>query len=193
MKTWVDLYRAHTESRGKVGKTWSSEIRRRLRALAAAHCEETSNVLFTNKAKGRLLEEWRLASVLVLQNIPEIASAKLDVLVLCNPRTGHIHQLTITAKGQRSADGSLWTIAVHLADDRDLPDEDRQGLGACSHAALHCHVGPDLDTSPAVRVPLPALGPAEALDWVISQVIPTRDFEPAGWDQVQAMLAKNNY
>jgi hypothetical protein len=67
---------------------------------------------------------------------------------------------------------------------------DRQGRGAGGHAALHCHVGPDLETAPEVRVPLPAINAAEALDWVLSQIIPTDGFEPAPWADVQAALQK---
>ena len=50
------------------------------------------------------------------------------------------------------------------------------------------HVGPDRDTKPKVRVPLPAFSPVDALDWVLSQLVPTADFEPALWAKVQAAL-----
>ena len=64
------------------------------------------------------------------------------------------------------------------------PGGDRQGSGACGHAAFHCHVGPTLDAEPKVRVPLPPLHPADALDWVLSQVVP--GYEPAPWSDVEA-------
>jgi hypothetical protein len=41
-----------------------------------------------------------------------------------------------------------------------------------------------------VRVPLPAITAAEALDWVVSQILATDDFEPAPWAEVQAALKK---
>lgn len=63
-------------------------------------------------------------------------------------------------------------------------ERDRKGGGACGHAAFHCHVGPTLDHEPKVRVPLPAIGPAAALDWLLSIVIPA--WEPAPWAGVVA-------
>lgn len=103
-------------------------------------------------------------------------------------RKDHLHMFTVMVEGER-ADGSKWTLAVHLPDDEG-PEGDRQGRGACGHAALHCHVGPDLDTAPEVRVPLPAISAADAFDWVLSQIIPTQEFERARWDDVQAALGK---
>jgi hypothetical protein len=107
-------------------------------------------------------------------------------------RNGHLHMFTVMVEGQR-VDGSRWTLAVHLPDDQETDPNtagDRQGRGAGGHAALHCHVGPDLDTAPEVRVPLPAINAAEALDWVLSQIVTTDDFEPAPWAKVQAALKK---
>lgn len=74
-------------------------------------------------------------------------------------------------------------MAIHLPKDRES-DGDRQGSGACGHAALHCHVGPTLDADPKVRVPLPPLPPADALDWILSQVVP--GWEPTPWPEVMA-------
>ncbi len=56
------------------------------------------------------------------------------------------------------------------------------GAGACSHAALHCHVGADLDAKPQVRVPLPAVSVVDALDWLIATVVP--GWEPAPWSEL---------
>jgi hypothetical protein len=89
------------------------------------------------------------------------------------------------------ADNSTLAIAAHLPDDRktqDNPTGDCQGLGACGHAALHCHVGPSMTTDPKVRVPMPPLGPAEILDWMIAQILPIQDFERAPWPSVLTHL-----
>jgi len=51
-------------------------------------------------------------------------------------------------------------------------------------------VGPDREMAPEVRVPLPALGPVEVLEWVLSQLVPTAQFEPAPWADVQTALKK---
>jgi hypothetical protein len=76
---------------------------------------------------------------------------------------------------------------VHLHDDRvsaKNPGGDRAGHGACGHAALHAHVGPTMNDEPKVRVPLPGLGAGQALEWVLSQVVPTLDFEAAPWASI---------
>ncbi len=58
------------------------------------------------------------------------------------------------------------------------------------HAAFHYHVGPDRKTAPEARVPLPELGPVEAREWVLSQILPTAKFEPAPWAEVQTAQEK---
>jgi hypothetical protein len=98
-----------------------------------------------------------------------------------------IRQFDVRATGERE-NGTPWVVAVHLSNDG--AQKGQHGFGACGHAVLHCHVGPDMDAVPKVRVPLPALGPAEALDWVLSQLIPTPRFEPAPWAEIETMLKK---
>jgi hypothetical protein len=95
-----------------------------------------------------------------------------------------VHQFTAMIEGTTPA-GLPWAAAVHLEDDREAAEQDRKGGGACGHAAFHCHVGPTLDHEPKVRVPLPAVGPADALDWLLSIVVPA--WEPAPWASVLAV------
>jgi hypothetical protein len=134
-----------------------------------------------------------------LQRLPDaeqqkvhLQEARLSVLLLLDATKKHLHQLTVMIEGRRR-DGSDWTIAVHLPDDRETEKTrsgDRQGHGACGHAALHCHVGPTLDTQPKVRVPLPPLAAGEVVQWVMSQIVPTLAFEPAPWPRVVEALAR---
>jgi hypothetical protein len=112
----------------------------------------------------------------------------LTLLVLCNAKTGRIHQVTASVEGTRD-DGSTWVVAVHLPDDRDR-GADRQGSGACGHAALHCHIGPTYDAKPKLRVPLPALEVVDILDWLFSQIAADNAFERAPWDDVQRAIEK---
>jgi hypothetical protein len=196
VKTWVDLYRGHAAVRACVGRAWTSEVRKRLISLATAgHCDGTIRGRFSNQTREGL-DEWsirrdgRQASE-PLHKLPGLRSADLTVLGLIG-RADHLHTFTVMVAAMRN-DGSRWSLAVHLPDDRvtvATPGGDRQGHGACGHAAVHCHVGPDLDTVPKVRVPLPVLGPVDILDWVMSQLLPTADFEPAPWAEVQAALKK---
>lgn len=191
MNTWISLYQEQQALR-RPDRSWTSTVRAKLTSLAAAgHCERSISQRFTNKRSGTI-EEWSIRTREApggepLVNISGLRVATLSVLATA-ARDGALHQLDIRAEGERH-DGSPLVIAVHLSDDRGA-DGDRHGLGAGGHASLHCHVGPDLNATPKVRVPLPALGPAEAFEWVISQLVPTADFEPAPWAEVQAELKK---
>jgi hypothetical protein len=189
--SWASLYQAHQAIRGR-GLTWTHEVRTRLTRLAnAGHCEDTVGARFTNKRIGTV-DEWSIrprrgVAAEDLLNIDGLRRATLTIAATM-ARRGHLHQFDVRAEGER-LDGTPWVIAVHLSDDRG-PDGDRHALGAGGHAALHCHVGPDLNASPKIRVPLPDLGPVEALEWVLSQLVPTAQFEPAPWSEVQAALKK---
>lgn len=195
MKAWIDLYDSHRKVRA-VAPSWTTEVRKKLSALAdAGHCDNSIRGRFSNQHLGDLVE-WSIRKNGVqvaepLTGLADLETAEISVLGLVHKR-GHLHAFTVSVEGKRK-DGTTWALAVDLPDDRVTtknPDGDRQGLGACSHAAFHCHVGPDRKTAPEVRVPLPALGPVEALEWVLSQLVPTAKFEPAPWPEVQAALKK---
>lgn len=198
MTAWIALYRSHGAARSISSDSWSGQLRKRLIALSnAGFCDPTVQGRFTYKQTGGALE-WSIRSnsgsaPVALRQIPDLESAELSLMALeGGSRRNHLHMFTIMVEGKR-LDGSAFALAVHLPDDRETeqnPSGDRQGLGACGHAALHCHVGPTLDTPPKVRVPLPALGPVEAFDWVISQIVPTASFEPAPWASVLGAMKK---
>lgn len=196
MKPWVDLYRAQQDARNLSSNTWSSDLRKRLVALSKeGYCDPSVEGRFTYEQDGKLLK-WSIrdggaAAPVSLRQLADLDSAELSLMALAD-RRNHLHQFTVMVEGKR-ADGSAWALAIHFEDDRVTDknkDADRKGTGAGGHAAFHCHVGPGLDVAPKVRVPLPALGPVEALDWVLSQLVPTSKFEPAPWAEVQAALKK---
>jgi hypothetical protein len=195
VRTWTDLYVSHRRVR-TVPASWTTEVRKKLIALAdAKHCDEAIRGRFSNQSLGDVVE-WSIRkngsrAAEPLTGLADLESAEISVEGLVSKR-GHLHAFTVSVQGKRK-DGSSWSLAVDLPDDRETtknPSGDRQGLGACSHAAFHCHVGTDRKTAPEVRVPLPALGPADALEWVLSQLVPTAKFEPALWAEVQAALEK---
>lgn len=196
MRAWIELYRSHRQGRTCVAKNWARDIRRLLTQLAeAGHCDRSICGRFTEVRTGNL-DEWAIRGngrkmVEPLIDLPDLETAEISVMGTMDPR-GHLHAFTVSVEGRRK-DGSGWSLAVDLPDDRETaksPEGDRQGRGACGHAALHCHVGPDRETAPQVRVPLPSLAPSELLEWVLSQIIPTHAFEPAPWAAVQAALEK---
>ncbi len=190
MREWGALYQAHRAMRS--GSTdLATSLRRLLVELAdRGHCARTIQGRFTRRERGGLRELYiqpldSTAQSEPLVELPLLDDARLTVLALVSRRADHVHQFTAMIEGM-ARDGRRWAAAVHLEDDHTAGEQDRKGGGACSHAAFHCHVGPTLDDEPKVRVPLPAVGPAGALDWLLSIVIP--GWEPAPWPEVVAAL-----
>lgn len=197
MKAWVHLYVSHRKGRASVRwEACAEDIRKLLIQVAdAGHCDGSIRGRFTGRHDGNVVV-WSIRrngerAAEPLMGLPDLEVAKIYVACIADGR-GRLHAFTVSVEGMRK-DGSSWSLAVDLPDDRggvDSADGDRQGRGACGHAALHCHVGPDRETSPQVRVPLPSLTPSEVLQWVFSQIIPTLAFEPAPWAAVKADLEK---
>lgn len=188
---WGALYVQHRGMRS-VSTDLATSLRRQLLALAdLGHCAKTIQGRFTRRDHGGLRE---LCINPVdpgdkrepLVALPSLQDARLTVLALISRKADHVHQFTAMIEGTTRI-GLPWAAAVHLEDDRAPAGQDRKGDGACGHAAFHCHVGPTLDHEPKVRVPLPAVGPAGALDWLLSIVVPA--WEPAPWANVVAAAA----
>lgn len=206
MMPWVELYGAHRALRAR-GREVVTGLRQVLRALGEDHpsvfdAHVHQRLQRAKNTRGNI-QIFRLGAdggeKIATQNLAEmdqhrfhLLEAHLTVLLSLEAASGHLRELTLMVEGKRH-DGTPWTIAIHLPDDRVTnrnPHADRQGLGAGGHAALHCHVGPTLDHQPKVRVPLPALPPEVLLSWLISQVVPTLPYEPAPWPDVLAALPK---
>jgi hypothetical protein len=188
---WVGLYQAHKKMRLGAGEAAPAEIRKRLTRLVDGKiCDGSLPSRFTYDQDSRKgLRTWHIRGTEErgepLEHLPTLLDARMTVLLLTGVRRNELHELTVMLEGQ-TLEQAPWCVALHLQNDRG-PTGDHGGAGACGHAALHCHVGPTLDKEPRVRVPLPPLLPAEALDWVLSQVVP--DYEPAPWRDVVAALA----
>ncbi|WAS97934.1 hypothetical protein [Nannocystis punicea] len=199
MNPWLDLYRQHGALRAMNDREAANEVRRVLRKLS-----EKPYAVLRGDAPARLVEgrvprsdtvqytlgREREGEALELEDLPfplqeavALRSARLAVLLRFNRRAERLQEMNIMLSGVRR-DASPWAVAVHLPPD----GQDRDGLGACGHAALHCHIGPTLDAKPKVRVPFPPLRPAQVVEWAVSQVVPTAEFEPAPWPRVEAML-----
>jgi hypothetical protein len=186
MTTLGSLYEQHCSMRTASAELITA-IRHRLLALAErGHCARTIQGRFTRRDRGGL-REWFIQQVdprdarEPLVGLPSLQDARLTVLALLSRKADHVHQFTSMLEGTTPA-GLPWTAAIHLEDDREPDTQDRKGGGACSHAAFHCHVGSTLDHEPKVRVPFPAVGPAGALDWLLSIVVPAWD--PAPWRSI---------
>lgn len=189
MMMWSALYQEHRGMRS-VSTDLGTSLRRLLLALAKrGHCAATIQGRFTRRDRGGLLE-WFIQQPSEANDareplfaLPSLEDARLTVLALVSRKADHVHQFTAMIEGTTHI-GLPWAAAVHLEDDQPRAQEDRKGDGACGHAAFHCHVGPTLDHEPKVRVPFPAVGPAGALDWLLSIVVPS--WEPAPWADIVA-------
>jgi hypothetical protein len=190
MSVWSALYEQHRDMR-LLSTDVARSIRQKLLAVAErGHCAKTIQGRFTRRDRGGL-REWFIQPLEPsdqrepLVGLPSLQDAHLTVLALLSRKADHVHQFTAMIEG-KTPSGLPWAAAVHLEGDQEPAEQDRKGGGACGHAAFHCHVGPTLDHEPKVRVPLPAVGPADALDWLLSIVIPA--WEPAPWADVLARL-----
>jgi len=201
MREWVELYKQHSSLRAG-GRDAVHEIRQVLKRYGESRDSifEPDIAQRLQQRNNRSVQEYCFADegeALATWNHPDwdshghrrihLADTRLHIYVVVN-KQDHIQavNLWITSKKRESAEPLA--IAVHLPDDHDTSatDADRQGAGACGHAALHCHIGPTLDAPPKIRVPLPALRPARALEWMLSQVVPA--YEAAPWSDVRAAL-----
>ncbi|MBN1207416.1 MAG: hypothetical protein JXB05_21240 [Myxococcaceae bacterium] len=194
MNDWLKLHGRHRELRATGGSS-IQDIRRVLQLLTRRkHAALSLLNRFTNRKNVEAARrEWHIAAPQdakqeekkewsePLQNLdPSVSEARLTLLALTDESDVRLSQLTIMLSGKR-ATGDSFAVAAHL-------DDCHKGMGACGHALFHCHVGPDLSTTPKVRVPLPALRPAAALEWVLSVVLP--NWEPVPWSQVVAHFAR---
>lgn len=161
----------------------ATEVRGRLGRLAKlGHCADTIRGRFTNKKQGAVRELYIVglerSETEPLFKLADLDSATLTVLAL--QRGAAVEKFTVMLQGRAKGDVD-WTVAVHL-------DPEALGDGACGHALIHCHVGPTLDHAPKVRVPFPAVTLPHALDWVLTQVIPS--WEPAPWASLPAEVRR---
>ena len=196
MNDWIELHGQHRVLRATGGSSLR-DIRRVLQVLIQRkHAVPTLNGRFTNKknretsrrnwyiaaphdAKEEEKKEWSEP----LRNLaPNIVEARLTILALTDESDAKLGELTVMLSGRSAADGPF-IVAVHLADQHE-------GLGACSHPLLHCHVGPSFSAMPKVRVPLPALRPAATLEWALSVVL--LNWEPVPWSEVKAHFARED-
>lgn len=180
MTPWFALHDGHTGARALAADAQGA-VRKVLGAFAdGGHIAQTIRGRFTRKSHGTLCV-WSIVSPsddgepVTIRGLEE---ARLHVAALVDERRRHLHQFTAMLTGT-TASGQPWVVAVHFDDDRKPPLYDRRGAGAASHAAFHCHVGPDLEAHPKVRVPLPALTPADAVAWLLALV--EAEMEPAPW------------
>lgn len=95
--------------------------------------------------------------------------ARLVIHVHVDPDAPVPAEYAIGLAGTVRGTGAPWFARLDLGDPG-------LGVGKCSHAALHGHLGADPDAGFQARAPLPWLTPWDALDWLLATV--DRRFEP---------------
>jgi hypothetical protein len=198
MSPWVSLHQQHSELRAGHQHT-VDRLKAPLRRLAnlKVYCDRSLPwFLKTTEADGRVIvftqPHGGPAGPVALRDLPDLTDARLSIQATLQSMTGRINEFSAAISG-RTAAGVNRTVAIHLESELRRPAHkgwrgDWRGDGASSHAIFHCHVGPDLDAKPKVRVPFPAVGPEHALDWLLATVVP--GFEPVPWADVNKLLAE---
>jgi hypothetical protein len=192
MSTWhslkKDIKERREEHRVRLTEVQASLIRRFKELASRGLCDSevqgwftTENGVFTiSNAAPAKVGDW---PAIPLKNLEHIDDAHLTLSVTIDRRSG-LKEYSIQLCGtRRIASSPPWYARVDL-------DEEPKGVGLCSHALLHAHVGatPDSDDIPSddplgarkrfsTRVPMPWLTPIDALNWLLAAV--DRRLEPA--------------
>ncbi|HND32278.1 MAG TPA: hypothetical protein PLA94_19880 [Myxococcota bacterium] len=174
MSVWALLAGEHEKLRQRTRTEVSCALQARLQQLVLRrHCARMA----THQLTWRKVDENGREELLLrdekpiqLEKLPDLGTGSLQILALFNARQKRMEKYTVEFTAKKLV------IAIHL-------DEKPMGSGACGHALLHGHIGPDCKTPPKLRVPLPPLAPEEALDWLLSQLLREkgREFEPSPW------------
>lgn len=187
---WWNLYERHAKGRARAGdrlrgvRAVLEDFRSRQGLPKGLSAQWSSQ---TNRESGTV--EWFLGDrtgVAKLPATPDLRDVRLTLLALVDGRNDHLRQFTAMLEGRATTGKAKWTVAIHLEDDRGGDDADHKGSGACGHASWHCHVGPDLNAKPKVRVPLPGLTAADAVRWLLTTH--DRAMEPASWGRLPERL-----
>lgn len=179
---WADLYDQHQIARQVGNVDVATRLRDRLKVLVARdYCEQRfqGKLDYKKNPVQNKAEIWvkgntddPLGEPIPLAQLPELEDAKLWIGVMLDRSRQRIDKFTVRLEGTARSSGASWLVSVEL-------DENHMGKGACGHAPIHCHVGPNHTDTPEVRVPCPPMTPWAALDWVLTLVVP--DWEPLPW------------
>lgn len=179
---WHDLVDQHNALRERGYPEVVKELRRRIARLAArGHCSPMFQGRLSDKTEDKRSKRTEvmikgsqspIGDPIPLLNLPSVEHPKLWLYALLDERDRRLLKFTVRLDAQWASDKVPFTISVEL-DDRTM------GSGACGHPILHCHMGVDHARRPQFRLPLPALTPWEALDWLITQL--DEAHEPAPW------------
>jgi len=190
MNTWHRLAQHVDEQRSGATLTnvQSSLLRRLRRAADLGVCDRAVQGWFTTEADQLTLSNAAPAGpsrrpAIPLHNLEHLVDgAYLTLGVTFDRSRRRVEEYSIQLRGSRRIPCSTpWYARVDL-------DRVARGIGPCSHAVLHTHVGttPENDDVPSdggerkrfsTRVPTPWLSPADALDWLLA--VADRRFEPA--------------
>lgn len=182
---WRELATQHEALRERGYPEVAKELRRRVGQLAVqGHCSPVFQGKLSDKTddkRSKKVEvmikgaESPIGDPIPLLNLPSLTHPKLWIYALLDDRNKRLLKYTVRLDAKWASDELPFTISVEL-DDRHM------GSGACGHPLLHCHMGVDHERRPQFRLPLPALTPWEALDWLITQLHEAH--EPAAWTRL---------
>ncbi|MCB9744362.1 MAG: hypothetical protein H6741_22070 [Alphaproteobacteria bacterium] len=185
---WVDLYDQHEKARALGTTDPLRELQKRVKVLVHQRRVEQrflGKLNYKKREKGtghRGAKEiavagdgTKIGEPIPISNLTNLYDGLLGIWVLVNAADNSLRKFTVCITG-KTPDGAAWMASVEL-------DQEPAGSGACGHALFHCHVGPSHSSLPEVRVPVPAIKPWDALDWLLTQVIP--DWEPWPWQNAR--------
>lgn len=199
MSTWRELKKHIEERRAerpiRLPQVQSSLIRRLREVADLRLCDPAVQGWFTSEKDNLTISGAAPAKVgewpaIPLHDLEHIDDALLTLSVTFD-RIG-VKAYSIQLRGKRRiADAPPWYARVDLD---GIGEETKKGVGLCSHAVLHAHVGttPENDHVPSddplgerkrfsTRVPMPWVEPIDALNWLLATI--DRRLEPVPHEQ----------
>lgn len=160
----------------------ASKLRERIKKLVAlrhCHARYQGKVDYKKQPERGKQEVWvkgdsdsSMGDAIPLEGLKHLRNARLSLAAMLDHKMTRIDKFTVRLEGVALPSGQDWLVSVEL-------DDKPMGTGACGHALIHCHIGPSHSSTPEVRAPMPTMKPWDALDWVLTLVLPR--WEPAPW------------
>lgn len=189
---WAELHERHEALRDLGSCNVGNELRKRVRTMAdRGWCEEGLVGRLTDKNNGdnglvaTLVTGGDKFGAPIELELPGLRRAVLHLYVLHDGRKKRLLKFTVR----------LEVVWPAVADGPERPmllsiefDDKTMGSGACGHPLLHAHVGHDHDHKPQLRLPVAAMRPWDAVDWLICQVDPS--YEPSPWAEVAVLPSR---
>ncbi len=174
MISWATLRASIESERATRTKDWTNAlVRQVMRAARLGVCARTEQyrvrqrgrVIELSERGGATIQTVKKTVPAIALDVPTLVEAKLAFSVELSKDLRYVTQYTASVQGDDKQSGQRWYARVDL-------DPEQRGGGPCCHPLLHAHVGASSSGGVEARVPLPWLGPDQAIAWLLATIDP---------------------